>query len=188
MNTADILVLAVLVLNGVIGAFRGFVWQVFRVGSLVLAFWLGNRYAQDLAAAIPEGWIASDASGRGVVAWLVIGGATYLGMYGLGYLLRGLIDKARLTSSDRSLGFLLGAAKGAIFVVLAFQVILVFFPLLPGSVQQQLVGGKDGNPPPSQAFRLHHDLLSERMNSIIPDEVGVEVQKGAKEAAGFRPR
>ena len=37
MNTVDVLVLVVLILNGVLGAFRGFVSQAFRIGSLILA-------------------------------------------------------------------------------------------------------------------------------------------------------
>ncbi len=182
MNTVDLLVLAVLFLNGVIGAFRGFTWQVFRLGSLVLAFWLGNHYSGKLADWLPTAWLPDDRMQRSALLWVIIGVGSYLLMYGIGYIFRRWIDRARLASSDRALGFFLGAAKGAAIVALVFQVLLVFFPLLPDSVQSQLVGGSSGSPPQSQAFRLHHQLISRQLNAIVPERLQNDFERGYSDA------
>lgn len=178
MNTADVLVLVVLLLNGVIGAFRGFVWQAFRIGSLVLAFWLGHRFAPAIADGPLTRFEALDETGRKVVAWVGVLVAVYVVMHVIGHWLRALINKARLSSADRALGFLLGGVKGGVFVALAFQVLLVFFPFLPAEVATQLRGGPEGTPPPSQAFALHHRLLAERMNELMPGAMKKELDRG----------
>jgi uncharacterized membrane protein required for colicin V production len=186
MNTVDILVLAVLFLNGAIGAFRGFVWQVFRLGSLVLAFWLGNHYSARLADRFPASWMAQDPTGRNALAWIVIGLGTYLVFSLLGHALRSVIDRMRLASSDRALGFLLGAAKGVVICALIFQMLIVFFPVLPGHVQAQLRGGAEGTPPPSEAFLLHHRLLSDQLRTIVPERLRSDFERGFMDSAGKR--
>lgn len=185
MNTVDILVLVVLLLNGIIGAFRGFVWQAFRLGSLVLAFWLGHRYAQELAdGPLTHLKMLEDDTGRRVVAYVLILAATYGVMHLIGYWFRSLINKARLASADRSLGFLLGSLKGALFVALAFQIVLVFFPFVPSDVQTQLLGGPKGTPPASQAFQLHRDLLAERLGTMMPKQINSDLAKGLSRTRG----
>lgn len=183
MNTVDILVLVVLVLNGAIGAARGFVWQAFRVGSLVLALWLGHRFAAPLADGPLSALTGLDATGRRVIAYVGILVAVYAAMHLIGHWIRRLIDKARLTSTDRALGFLLGGLKGAFFVVLTFQILFVFFAVLPDDIQSQLVGGKDGNPPASQAFILHRNLVAKQLSGMMPEDLREDIIQGVARSA-----
>ena len=165
MNSIDLIVLFVILLNGAIGAFRGFTWQAFRLGSVILAFWLGIRFAGTVANAPPITWIESNDPNdpiRTVAAWIGIFIVTYAVMAWLGHLMRRWIEKARLTSSDRCLGFLLGCAKGMIFVAIALHVLLLLTPLIPQSWQAHLEG-ENG----SRAIQLHND----RLRAFLDDQL-----------------
>ncbi|MAG33157.1 MAG: hypothetical protein CL908_19945 [Deltaproteobacteria bacterium] len=177
MNSVDLIVLVLILLNGAIGAYRGFTWQVFRLGSLALGWWLGSRFAVEVADG-PLGGLDWDETGRRVVAWVVIFVGTYLIMSWLGGRFRSLIEKARLTSSDRSLGFLLGGLKGLVFVAIAFQILVIFAPVVPSEVKTRIWG--DGDHRPSQAAKLHQKLLVNFMNDLIPDEMGDKVIDGVR--------
>jgi uncharacterized membrane protein required for colicin V production len=175
MNSIDLIVLVVILLNGAIGAFRGFTWQAFRLGSVILAFWLGSRFAVTVAEAPPITWLGWDNPNdpmRTVLAWVGILLVTYACMAWLGHLMRGWIEKARLTSSDRSLGFLLGSAKGIIFVAIALHVLVLLKPLgcVPQSWRAQL-WGQDGGEDGSRAVQLHEDWLRSSLDKLTPDEL-----------------
>ena len=178
MNTVDLLVLVVLVLNGVIGAFRGFVWQAFRLGGLVLAFYLGRRFGGELAET-SQPWFDWDPAGWRVICYVAVFVGTYGLVWLLGFWFRELLNKARLASADRSLGFLLGVLKGAIFVAIAFQILVIFYDWLPADVQIQLVGDTEGTVPASHTFTLHREWLVDRLNEIVPPEIKKDVIDGA---------
>jgi membrane protein required for colicin V production len=180
MNSVDLIVLVVVTLNGLIGAFRGFTWQVFRLGSVVLAFWLGTRFAVPLADGPLEKIFGQDEVIRQVCAWVGIFVVTYLVMTWLGYRLRTVIDRARLTSSDRSLGFLVGSLKGVLFVALAFQVLIMFMTYLPDSVRTEFVGDRAGDKLPSQAWMLHMELFASRLSDLLPPELEDQIVQGLR--------
>jgi len=178
MNSVDLIVLVLVLVNGAIGAYRGFTWQVFRLGSIALAFWLGSRFAVQIADAPPIGWLEFGGTSRRVIAWVATFACTYLLMAWLGSRLKHVIERARLTSSDRSLGFLLGNLKGIVFVAIAFQILIIFAPLLPGDLRAQIWGDAEQDVRPSQAARLHHEILLDFMNDLIPEEMGAKVVEG----------
>ena len=165
MNSVDLLVLVVILLNGAIGAYRGFTWQVFRLGSLVLAFWLGTRGAGPASQAPPIAWLDWDATTSQILAWVLIFVAVYLLMGWIGNRLRAWIERANLTSSDRSLGFLLGSAKGAIFVAIALHVLLMFRPILPAEIEGEIWGENA-----SRAAQIHNETFKDVLNDLTPDE------------------
>ena len=176
MNSADAIVLVVILANGLLGAIRGFTWQVFRLASLVLGFWLSWRFAVRFADGPLLSWLGwEDATARRVLSYAVIFAGAYLVMHLVGWWMRGLIDRLRLRSSDRSLGFLLGCLKGCVFVVVALQILLIFEPVLPADVRAQLWGDPARNIAPSRAASLHQRWLAERLNEVIPRELGDEV-------------
>lgn len=166
MNSIDLIVLVVILLNGAIGAFRGFTWQAFRLGSVILAFWLGSKFAVAVADAPPIRWFGWDDPQDKIAAWVAILVLTYALMAWFGHLLRNWIDRARLTSSDRSLGFLLGSAKGIIFVAIALHVLVLLRPAVPEPLSSEL-WGEEG----SRAVQLHNDWLRASLDELTPDEL-----------------
>ena len=111
MNTVDVIVVLVVLLNGIIGAFKGFAWQFIRLGSVILGFVLARSYGPDIAN-WSESWVDWDPTGRRVIAYVAVFAGAYLAVSLVGHFFRSLIDRARLRSADRSLGFVLGALKG----------------------------------------------------------------------------
>jgi membrane protein required for colicin V production len=159
MNIVDIIVLGILLLNGILGAIRGFAIQAFRIGSIVLAIYLAHTRAADLAAILGnvlESWPHAQ---RVALAWVIIGIATYLGMSVLGHFARRQIEKLRLGSADRALGFILGGLKGAALCVIAFQVISGFGPILPATFEHHLLGNRELGIEPSRAFQVHVETV-----------------------------
>jgi uncharacterized membrane protein required for colicin V production len=148
-----------------------------------LAFYLSHRFATNIADQHLSRFLDWDSSGLRALSWSGIMALTYLRMSGLGYLMRSLLDRLRLTSSDRTLGFLLGCAKGVIIVAIALQVLVLFHPLLPGSLREQIWGNPQANIPPSQAAKLHQAYLSEKIKSLIPDDVGKDMDLRFQELA-----
>ena len=175
MNTVDVIVVLVLLLNGVVGAFKGFVWQALRLGGIVLGFLLARSFGPDLAAWSEE-WIEWDPTGRRVIGYVAVFAGTYLLVGFLAHLSRGLIDKARLASADRSLGFLLGSAKGLLLVWIAFYFVLIFFPVLPDYAQVQLRGDPERNLPPSRTFVLWNEWVRDNLNDVMPGQLQREFQ------------
>lgn len=181
MNTVDVLVAVVVFLNGVIGAFRGFVWQAFRLGSLLLGLFTAYRFSPAVAT-WSEDWIAWDASGRRVLAFVAVFLVCYLALSGLGYLLRKVLDKARLASADRSLGFMLGGVKGAFFVVLGFYVLLIFYAWLPGDLRTQLEGDPDRDIPPSRSWTLYGRAAHKHLDWVLPEQMQQDAEEGMRQA------
>lgn len=166
MNSVDLIVLVVVLLNGAIGAYRGFTWQAFRLGSLVLAFWVGSRCSTVVAEAPPISWLGWESPAPQILSWVAIFVLTYLIMGWLGNRMKTWIERARLTSSDRSLGFLLGSAKGVIFVAIALHVLLMFKPFLPRTIEEQ-IWSEHG----SRAAELHNEWLREFLNEMTPPDL-----------------
>lgn len=180
MNTVDLLVVVVLLLNGLIGAFRGFVWQVFRIGSLILAFVFGSRFGSPFSAWLGR-FLDWDQSARTVLAYVLIILATYAVMLVLGHLLRSVLERASLGSADRSLGFVLGGLKGAAIVVVIFQILLMVHDYLPEDVQHQLTGNKESGVAHSRAFALHTKWMADSLRDLVPPDVQDRVVEKARQ-------
>ena len=163
MNSVDLIVLIIILINGAIGAYRGLVWQAVRIGSIVLGLWLGMEFATAVSQSPPISWLGWEEPTVTIAAWSAILVSTYLAMAWIAHVLRRWIDKARLTSSDRSLGFLLGSAKGAVFVALGLQVLLLGGPVVPGAFQAQLES--------SQAANLHKEWLKDALDDATPHDM-----------------
>ena len=183
MNTIDILVLVVLVLNGVLGAFRGFVSQAFRLAGIAAAILLAWQLGPKLADAA-QAWVGWDEGARKVAAYGLIFVAVYVVATLLGFLLRKTLEKMRLGSADRALGFVLGCVKGAVFTIIAFQLVLLVWNVLPRDVQIQFQGDPQADIAGSRAFKLHVDLFQETVDGIFPKDWKQDVAKGVQDFRG----
>lgn len=169
MNSIDLIVLIVLLLNGILGAIRGFLWQAIRLAAVLLAIAGARVLAEPAQKAFQRtvGWEPLD----NILVWYAIVGAlVWILMTLLARAARNWVEKVKLRDADRSLGFLLGTLKGGFFVAIAFQVLFILpSALLPGAVNQHLLGG-DGVRP-SKAYALHCRVLASQLRDGLPQEV-----------------
>ncbi len=127
MNTADILILAVLALSMLFGLWRGFVGEVLSLVCWVAAFWAAWMFGDQIAAFYGD-WLQQPA------ARIIAGYVTcFLGVLAVGALLgwmaRKLMDHGGLRGGDRFLGMLFGLARGLVLVT--FVVLMLGFTALP---------------------------------------------------------
>lgn len=127
MNTADILILAVLALSMLFGLWRGFVGEVLSLVCWVAAFWAAWMFGDRIAAFYGD-WLQQPA------ARIIAGYVTcFLGVLAVGALLgwmaRKLMDHGGLRGGDRFLGMLFGLARGLVLVT--FVVLMLGFTALP---------------------------------------------------------
>ncbi len=127
MNWFDFAILAVIGLSTLIGIWRGFVREALSLGGWVLAFWLAFTFS----AALSE-WMAGhigDATLRYVIAFAVILVVVLILAGVLTALIGTLVDATGLKGTDRSIGLIFGAARGALLV--AIVVLLASLTTIP---------------------------------------------------------
>jgi membrane protein required for colicin V production len=127
MNTADILILAVLALSMLFGLWRGFVGEVLSLACWIAAFWVAWAFGDEVAA-FYGGFL------REPTACIVAGYLTcFLGvlLVGalLGWIVGRLISRGGLRGGDRVLGLVFGFARGVLLVT--FAVLMLGFTHLP---------------------------------------------------------
>ncbi len=166
MNVIDLIALGLILLNAIIGAMRGFAWQVFRIASIVLSIVIARSQAENFASFIQR-FLDLPQSQRVAIAWIVIGIGTYVVMSVIGHFARKAIEGLRMGSADRSLGFLLGALKGLAICALALQIVISIGNFLPESLQDQLRGNPAKNVAGSRAFELHMTTIRPLAESWI---------------------
>lgn len=124
LSTPDLIVLVVGGVLAVRGAFKGFAWQAVRTVGLVGAIVVANLFYERLA-----GWLDEHVSFlpfESIVAWVVIAIGIYVLLGLFAYMARGLVRSARLTTLDRGLGLLMGAAMGFVLCTLGFSIYASF--------------------------------------------------------------
>jgi len=126
INLADLLVIIVLVISGIFAFVRGFVHEVFAIGSWVAATFV-TLYAFPHAQPLVEQYIPTEFFASlvtGVVIFLV--SLVIFSM--LTRLLSNRVQQSSLGALDRSLGLLFGFARGGIIVVLAWMALTFLMP------------------------------------------------------------
>ena len=169
MNSVDLVILIVIAFNGILGLIRGAAWQILRIGSVVLGVWVAARFGREFLGLFPESFGLSPEIGIHV-ARIVLFLSVYLIMYGVTNLAQALIKKVKLGGMDRSLGALLGMAKGALLCCLVLY--LQLWPLVGEIpiVEDQLHGNVERAIPASKANRIFLEHIRSRVDAIVPQE------------------
>jgi membrane protein required for colicin V production len=121
MNVVDALLVTAMLVSMALGAWRGFLYEVFSLAGWVVAFLLAKWFAADAAAYLPlQG--ASDAI-KTVAGFLAVFIASAFGFGLVSWLVRKLAEKVGLRPVDRVLGSLFGMARGVVLLVFAAFVV-----------------------------------------------------------------
>ncbi|MDM7941595.1 MAG: CvpA family protein [Hydrogenophaga sp.] len=126
MVLTDWLLLAVLLLSVLLGAWRGLVYEVLSVAGWVAAFVLAQAWADEVAALLPLQGLSPPlqlAAGF-LVVFIAVAFASGL----LAWLVKKLVASVGLRPVDRILGSAFGLARGGV-MLLAFAVVVSMSPM-----------------------------------------------------------
>jgi len=117
-TTPDAVVLTVVVLFALRGAWKGFVRTLVRAGGLAAGFLLAARLDVTVGTFLADHLSFVPRSGSDMVGWVAVVVATYALATFAAHSMRGALRDVRLRGADRVLGAVLGAALG--FGICAF--------------------------------------------------------------------
>ena len=125
----DITALAILLLFFVLGLFRGFIWQLSRIVTLVLAYVAAGAWGPRLRDATLN-WYSTNTQETELplyVAYFVIFLGVLIVVSVLAHFLEKLITKSGLSFYNRLGGGVLGVATGAAVVLAMLSAVFMFF-------------------------------------------------------------
>jgi membrane protein required for colicin V production len=161
MIWVDYVIIAILALSAVIGLARGLIREVLSLIIWVVAVLVAWRFHSALADQLTP-WLSTPSVRIGVAFVILVFVVLILGAI-LGQLLTTLVDKTGLTGTDRLLGVVFGAARGALLVaVLVYLAALTPMPEDPWWKESQLIG--------------HFQTLADRVLAMIPPAVEAKLK------------
>jgi membrane protein required for colicin V production len=163
LQAYDILMLVVLVLSALFGAWKGMAWQLAALASIVVSAGVAAHFSGPLAPLF-----SSQTPWNRFLAMLVLYVVTSLGVWLLFRMVSGAIDRVQLKEFDRQLGALFGAAKGVLWCI-----VITFFAVTLSEPARQIV------------LRSHSGywiaVVTERGAPILPEEVRAVLGKYIEE-------
>jgi len=153
IQTYDIVMLVVLLGTALLGAWKGMVWQIASLASLLVSTFVAIHFSTPLAPyfSATEPW-------NRFLAMLVLYILTSLAIWLLFRMVSGIVNRVKLREFDRQMGAMFGLAKGALLCV----VITFFAVTLSESARQMVLKSYSGD-----AIAR----LTRRANPILPEDV-----------------
>lgn len=136
LGWVDLTAIGIVVVFLVLGLFRGFVWQVSRILTLIVAYLAAVLWGNDLAGEI-RGWFgegADEALPFYVACFLIFLGVLVV-VSVLAYFVQKLVQKTGLSFYNRIGGGVLGLATGALVVMALLTAVFMFFGTQSGIVE-----------------------------------------------------
>ncbi|MGD9299059.1 CvpA family protein [Thiohalocapsa sp.] len=156
MIWVDYVIIGIIALSAIIGLARGLIREVLALGvwiAALLAAWFFYRPVADQLTP----WLETPSLRMGVAVVLIVIGVLVVGAI-IGWVLSLLVEKTGLTGTDRLLGMVFGAGRGAVVVAL-----LVFLASLTPVVEDPWWAQSDLLP--------RFQLLADAMLDLVPPEV-----------------
>jgi membrane protein required for colicin V production len=161
MIWVDFVIIGILALSAVIGLARGLIREVLSLAIWVVAVFAAWTFHRPLADQLTP-WLSTPSVRIGVAFIVLVLVVLILGAI-LGQLLTTLVDKTGLTGTDRLLGVVFGAARGALLVaLLVYLAALTPIPEDPWWAQSRLIG--------------HFQTLADRLLAMIPPELAAKLK------------
>ena len=156
MIWVDYVIIGIIALSAIIGLARGLIREVLALAVWIVAAFAAWMFYVPVAAQL-EPWIATPSIRMAAAVVILVLGVLVIGAV-VAYLLSVLVDKTGLTGTDRLLGMVFGAGRGAVLVAL-----LVFLATLTPVAE---------DPWWSQSRLLpRFQLLADLMLDMIPPDV-----------------
>jgi membrane protein required for colicin V production len=112
VTTPDAIVMALVGLFALRGAYKGFVWQLIRTAGLLAGLVLGARFDVVVGRFLAERFGFVPRAGSDMTGWVVVVLGTFLAVSLVAHVARGAVHDARLAGPDRLLGLVLGGLLG----------------------------------------------------------------------------
>lgn len=116
MLWVDLAIIGIIALSALVGFTRGLLREVLSFVIWLGAVFVAWMFHKELAAELAR-WIESPTVRLGAAFLILVFGILILGAV-FGHLLSLLVDKTGLTGTDRVLGVVFGAARGAVLVAM----------------------------------------------------------------------
>lgn len=124
MQPYDLVMLTVLVLAAIYGAWKGAVWQMASLASLVVSFFVAMHFSGPLAP-----YVSDNKEWNRFAAMLILYVVTSMAIWVVFRLVSGVIDRLKLKEFDRQIGGTIGLAKGVLLcLVITFFVVTLSEP------------------------------------------------------------
>jgi len=120
LSFIDYILIAIVGLSMVLSLWRGFVREIISLIGLVAAFLLASRFSGQSGDFLSR-WV-SNPTVADIAGFVLIFVIVMIVVGLIGSLIRGLVDMAALTATDRTLGIFFGAARGMFLIALCFLV------------------------------------------------------------------
>lgn len=161
MIWVDYVIIAIVALSAAIGLARGLIREVLSLAIWVAAAFVAWTFHRPLADQLTP-WLSTPSVRIGVAFVILVFVVLILGAI-LGQILTALVDKTGLTGTDRLLGVVFGAARGALLVaILVYLASLTPMPEDPWWKESRLIG--------------HFQTLADRILAMIPPELEAKLK------------
>jgi len=154
MEIYDIIMLVVLVGAALLGAVKGFAWQLASIASILVSYFVAYRFREPFSQSIH-----ADPPWNRFLAMLILYIGTALVVWVLFRMISGTIDRMRLKEFDRQIGALFGLAKGGLYCIL---ITMFAVSLLGDDIREKIVLSRSG--------RYIAQVL-DRSQAVIPPEI-----------------
>jgi membrane protein required for colicin V production len=159
IQTYDIVMLVVLVGAAVFGAWKGMVWQIASLASLLLSAWIALHFSSALAP-----YFSATKPWNRFLAMFILYVLTSLAIWLLFRMISGVVERIKLKEFDRQMGAMFGLAKGLLLCV-----VITFFAVTLSESARQLV---------LKSYSGHAIArLTRNANPILPDDVRAVIGK-----------
>lgn len=127
VNIVDIVILGIIAVTAAFAFFRGFVREVFGVGS-----WIGAAIITLILLPHAQPWVLAQ-TGSPIASYIVAGGGIFLVslliLWTVTHILSTRVQASAIGALDRTLGLIAGVVKGAFYVSLLY---ILMTWLVPG--------------------------------------------------------
>jgi len=159
MEIYDIIMLVVLAGAMLLGAIKGFAWQLASIASIVVSYIVAYKYREPFSQSIQ-----AEPPWNRFLAMLILYIGTSLVIWVVFRMIKGSIDRLKLREFDRQVGAMFGLAKGALYCTL----ITLFAVTLTGErIRETIVRSKSGH---------YIAKVLDRSEAVIPPEIHEVVQ------------
>ncbi len=154
MEVYDLIMLGVVAIGTLFGAWKGLAWQVASLGSIFASYFVAYRFRGPLSE-----MLNASPPWNTFLAMLILYLGTSLAIWLVFRFVSNAIDRVKLKEFDRHAGAVLGFCRGVLWCV----IITLFAVTLLGEAQKKaIIESRSG---------YYIALLLDRSHAIMPDEI-----------------